>query len=320
MAIYLILLAVNKVNEGLTGRVNIYSDCLGALNKVKNLPPARIPTGSVHSNVLKNILVNCLDISFDQYYSHVSAHQDDHQTYSSLTREAQLNCAMDNLAKRALWELRATQLPVQQAFPLELICVFAGTTKITADMGDYVRFWAHQQMARENFHSLKILFNREFDFVDWEMVYDTLRDVPGLFQLWACKQVMGIADTMEWDKSVEQKCPSCTVTRDTCTHVLFCSHEGRVEALKLTLDLAELWLKGMDTDPDLLDCIMEYVHGRGVRTMESICKGLGPQFVKMAVEQDAIGWRRFMEGMISKEMRSIQYDCYHSQGSQLSST
>ncbi len=42
--------------------------------------------------------------------------------------------------------------------------------------------------------------------------------------------------------------------------------------------------------------------------------------MKMAVEQDAIGWRRFMEGMFSKEMRSIQYDCYHSQGSQLSST
>ncbi len=88
MAIHLILLAVNKVNEGLTERVNIYSDCLGALNKVKNLPPARIPMGSAHSDVLKNILINCLDISFDQYYSHVSAHQDNHQTYSSLTREA----------------------------------------------------------------------------------------------------------------------------------------------------------------------------------------------------------------------------------------
>ncbi len=31
--------------------------------------------------------------------------------------------------------------------------------------------------------------------------------------------------------------------------------------------------------------------------MEEICKGLGPQFTQMAKEQDAIGWRRFMEGM-----------------------
>ena len=55
-------------------------------------------------------------------------------------------------------------------------------------------------MARESYHSLKILHNRELDFVDWEMVYETLRDVPQLFQLWVCKQVMGIAGMMEWDK------------------------------------------------------------------------------------------------------------------------
>jgi hypothetical protein len=227
---------------------------------------------------------------------------------------------MDYLAKKALWDLRATQLPVQQAFPLEPICIFAGTTKITADMGDYIRFWSHRQMAKETFHNLKILFNREFEFVDWEMVYGTLRDVPRLFQLWACKQVMGIAGTMEWDRTVERKCPSCTIARDTCAHVLSCTHEGRVEALKLTLNLAESWLEEMDTDPDLLDCIMEYAHGRGGRTMENICEGLGSQYQRMAREQDAIGWRRFMEGMISKEMRTIQYEYYHGQGLRLSST
>ena len=320
MAIHLILLAANEANAGLSGSVEIFSDCLGALDKVKNLPPARIPTGSAHSDVLKNILVNCSDLPFDRYYSHVSAHQDDHQAYISLPREAQLNCSMDSLAKRALWELNPTQLPAQQPFPLEPISIFAGSTKITADTSDYLRFWAHRRMAREHFHSLNILYNREFDFVDWEMVYETLRDVSRLFQLWACKQVMGIAGTMEWDKSVERKCPSCTIARDTCAHVLFCCHEGRVDALKLTLDLAETWLKEADTDPDLLDCIMEYAHGRGGRTMEDICEGLGPQFQKMAKAQDAIGWRRFMEGMICKEMRQIQYDFYHGHGTRLSAT
>jgi hypothetical protein len=65
MAIHLILLAVNEVNKDLTWHVHIYSDCLGALNMVKNLPPSRIPTRSPHSNVLKNILMNCGNLSFD---------------------------------------------------------------------------------------------------------------------------------------------------------------------------------------------------------------------------------------------------------------
>ena len=54
--------------------------------------------------------------------------------------------------------------------------------------------------------------------------------------------------------------------------------------------------------------------------MEAICEGLGPQFQRMVREQDAIGWRRFLEGMISKEMRTIQYEFNHGQGSGLSST
>jgi hypothetical protein len=154
MAIHLILLAINEVNKNLLGHVVIYSNCLGALNKVKNLPPSRISSRSLHADILKNILINCSDLSFDRYYSHVSAHQDDHQDFATLSRPAQLNCCMDYLAKRALWELQATDLPAQQAFPLEPIYIFAGQAKITADMGNYIRFWVHRQLAKKNFYSL----------------------------------------------------------------------------------------------------------------------------------------------------------------------
>jgi hypothetical protein len=43
---------------------------------------------------------------------------------------------------------------------------------------------------------------QKFELVDWEMVHLQLSCVPKLFQLWACKQVMGIAGTMEWDKTI----------------------------------------------------------------------------------------------------------------------
>ena len=42
--------------------------------------------------------------------------------------------------------------------------------------------------------------------------------------------------------------------------------------------------------------------------MENICleHGYDERYVKMAKAQDSIGWRRFMEGMVSKDMRNIQ--------------
>ena len=84
MAIHLILLAGNKLWPELEGRAVVFSDCLGALGRVANLPPHRIPTQCKHSDVLKNILVNCIDLMFSVKYAHVPAHQDDHDEYSKL--------------------------------------------------------------------------------------------------------------------------------------------------------------------------------------------------------------------------------------------
>ena len=71
MAIHLILLAVNECHTGISGSVHIWSDCLGALNKVENLPPYRIPTRCSHGDILKNILVNCSELTFSRTFSRV---------------------------------------------------------------------------------------------------------------------------------------------------------------------------------------------------------------------------------------------------------
>jgi hypothetical protein len=102
---------------------------------------------------------------------------------------------------------------------------------------------------------------------------------------------MGIAGTMEWDKSGVCKCPSCMQLRDTCAHVLLCDHVGRAETLHHTIDLLESWLEEAGTDPDLLDRIAEYAYGRGGRTMGEICRGLGEPFQQIAQDQNTIGWR-----------------------------
>jgi hypothetical protein len=105
---------------------------------------------------------------------------------------------------------------------------------------------------------------------------------------------------------------------DTCEHVLFCCHAGRVETLQHTADLMENWLMEADTDPDLLDCIAEYAYSRGGRSMLEICKGLGKEYQEMARDQDAIGWRWFMEVMICKRMREIQRTYHIHKGTRIS--
>ncbi len=92
MAIHLILVSMNWVHKSLLGDVEVVSNCLAALQRATYLPPYRIPSRCKHSNILKNILVNCQDLTFNIHYSHVKVHQDNTTLFDKLSRSLQLNC------------------------------------------------------------------------------------------------------------------------------------------------------------------------------------------------------------------------------------
>ena len=147
MVIHLILWGVNKVCRGLQGSVHILPNCLGALDKVKHLPPYQIPTQCSHSDILKNIKINCRDLSSSQIISHVKANQDNHSNYASLLHGAQLNCQM-SYHRDTFYNPDTTTT----CFPLEPLFVFLGENKLTSDRGDKLWFWVQKQLSRAQFH------------------------------------------------------------------------------------------------------------------------------------------------------------------------
>ena len=322
MAIHLLLLAANKVRPDLGGVADIFSDCLGALDKVCTLPPRKIPTRCKHSDILKVILVNCSNLTFTLRYHHVEAHQDDHDAYENLCRPAQLNSLVDSSAKRENWKFDGEEMPPQLPFPLEPVVVYVGQVKMTSDTAEIVRFQAHHKIAEDTFFRLEIMSPQSFREVAWREVYDTLHSVPRLFQLWAAKQVMGIAGTnyyqSQYKDEHDPRCPSCDSAFETCEHILLCEEEGRVDALHRSIGWLDDWLRDVGTEPSLRRWLVEYARGRGQEKMEDIAwtGGRGPR--AMGRSQDAIGWRRFMEGMISCEILPLQEEYVDAGGCTLS--
>ncbi len=166
MVVHLLLLAVETVSPGLSGCATIYSDCLGALGHVAELPPYRIPTQCRHSDILKTIMVNCTSQSFRREYTHVAAHQDNHTHWEDLTCAAQLNLACDAGEKAILRSHDVTDLPQQEAFPLESICMFVDGKKMTSDTGVHIQYAAGRQVAWSFFHQTSRMFTDAFDEVD----------------------------------------------------------------------------------------------------------------------------------------------------------
>jgi hypothetical protein len=153
MAINLILKGVHEFSPSIGGSIRIISDCMGALHKVENIPPYRIPTKCSHPNILKNIMLNYEGLLFKREFSHVAAPQDNGKDYGELvSRESQLNCQMDFYAKLAILEGSCDHDTPSKIFPLEPICIFLGKNKLTSDKGGHLRYWAHKQVAKESFH------------------------------------------------------------------------------------------------------------------------------------------------------------------------
>jgi len=147
MAVHLLLLAFNMVRPNLTGSVHLYTDCLGALKRVRDLSPDRIPSRCCHADILKNILVNSSNLSFTRYFSHVKAHQNDEDEWINLTRPSQLNCGCDAAAKNILQQTDPPEFLCQKAFPLEPIILSIGGNKITSETSSLIRFETHWQEA-----------------------------------------------------------------------------------------------------------------------------------------------------------------------------
>jgi hypothetical protein len=85
-----------------------------------------------------------------------------------------------------------------------------------------------------------------------------------------------------------------------------------VEALQLTIKLTDKWMKAVNTDPVIRDCMYLYLMERGDTELIEICDRLGckAKYRRMAKGQDVIGWRRFLEGMVCNEFGKLQHDYY----------
>ena len=81
---------------------------------------------------------------------------------------------MDDNSKKSIWGLEVTHLPAQYILTLEPVSIFVGNGKMTSNTCDSLRFWVHQQLAKELFFKLIILTPLGFKKVAWRLVYDTL--------------------------------------------------------------------------------------------------------------------------------------------------
>jgi hypothetical protein len=307
MAIHLILASINETRRNLAGRVQIHSDCMGALKTIQSLPHSRIPPNWKHADILKTIATTTQPLAFTRSFHHVKAHQDDSIKWADLPKPAQLNCECDTLAKQSILS-HTDDLGYHPLLPLEPISLIVGQEKITSDSEHMLRYAAQQRLAKEIFSNLNILTNQQFEEVAWEEVHTTLRELPKMFQMFATKQVFGVSAVLA-NLSKQKKfshlgehCPSCSIDRETASHLLSCREDGRINCVNVQIGRISRWLQSNGTTLALSNMIVDFLWTRGTLKHRGYPIPIPPQYSEFITSQTHIGWRRTMEGMVSKTL------------------
>jgi hypothetical protein len=118
-------------------------------------------------------------------------------------------------------------------FLLEPVGLFVYGEKMTSGTGEQNCFWALWQLTKAFFNNRKKLSNVQFKSVDWVSVHCTPHNLPWLFQVWAAKQVLGIAGTMKmlaYQDDRSPLCPSCLECTEMWKRIARCPEVRRAAA------------------------------------------------------------------------------------------
>ena len=327
-SIHVFILALSTYFTALqSSTVKLRCDNKGAL-RTSSRRHKRIRPSSKCADILR-----CLRSVHDKlqhihiHYGYVAAHMDDILHWNDLTLEQQLNVQCDSLAKHAVstatkcWQT-GTHLPDTNLLPLEHCALYANNNKLSSDILHPLRFECSKIKAKEFLCTQRGWTMDQFDSVDWDSIDDALSKKTTGFKIWLAKQHSNFCATRSqlhrYNESDNDKCPSCLSASENADHLCRCPNEERTQLLRDNTAELELWMaQSNNTHHELLYWIPHYILCRGQVNFVDLGP-MSPTMYDIALSQDSIGWRNFMEGRISTKITLLQKSHLLLSGSRLS--
>lgn len=137
-----------------------------------------------------------------------------------------------------------------------------------------------------------------------------------MHQMFMCKQFFGFLTALSnisqetRHKHLGQLCPSCHTTVETTGDKLHCTEKGQVLTLPWYAVRILGWLTSVQKFPQATFLLIKYVQHQGCITLIHIGHTVHSVYWPFMTSQDKIGWQKFMEGIISKELQFIPLEFY----------
>jgi len=313
-ALHLFARALSEYYKITNWEITICCDNKGALN-CSSYHRRRIKPSEKCADIRRSFRSTKLGLTGKFIYKHVYGHMDDYLLWHQLTTIQQINCVCDTLAKRAVrhamqdeYQERRTQI-----LPREDVALIIKGNKVTNDLSHPLRFHASKESARSYLTTrmTKQWTEEAFEEVDWENLESAQKNKSDMYKVWRSKQNSGFCGTRvqagrySGELLPDEKCPNCG-QRETAEHLMLCPDDDRTRLLKEQVANLQKWLEKDDnTEMELAYWIPKYILMRGTKPFAEM-GDMSDSMYQLAKSQDKIGWRRFTEGCVSKELQKRQ--------------
>ena len=188
-----------------------------------------MPEKQAQADVLRVFKRLISEAGFQQCMYHIYGHLDEILAYHQLSIEEKMNCLADALASEALVHGVASEQYIRGVFPFESTTVMIGGRRIGGSPRQAMdRHWG-AKIARELFHSRRIVSKYDFNLVYWDGMEAVLRGFSDLFCAYVMKQVSHFCATNRHLSHINPEhrntCPSCGCANETPGHLTSCLYD-----------------------------------------------------------------------------------------------
>ena len=294
------------------GGCAVICDGKGALLKIFHETRDTLKLKTPHSDLISACvsLIEAIPVRLTPV--HVAAHQNDHKAFLGLDDNAKLNVLADQHAKRALDGHTTPQSIVDMMQPHSLSFqqpVHAGIP-VRYDVTSLLYSSIYQQKLSTTWIKEKRFLRKDFKEIDWnaqqKAINLTSPSRRRFVSKWALHCMGTGAKLVEWNLRRHGECPFCDHKQEDTLHILKCQHKEVCTNWEKLLQKYTRALKRIRTSPILIKVFVVETATWLASKPHTSTVSLTTTLANAITTQRRIGWKGFLEGLITKQFTQIQ--------------
>jgi exonuclease III len=311
------ILSLCTTHNLISGTLTIYCDNINALRKIFQSDIDFVNPKMLSADIVSAAVQLLHRIPIDILPTHVRGHQDKGIPFDCLSYPHQLNVLMDELAK----DTARNNYALKENLNLDPHPLSFSLPYIT-DKNDYIHEKIRSNLCtRLADDRVKTYFiNKEritvsaLNTIAWRQQGKALKQLPSSRKRFISKWIsewLATGKNMErWQLRYKGHCPFCNTPDENTEHILLCTHAEVSREWNRQLKIYRNKLKKNGTDYRLRSAIMKELYAWRKQSSPPSIAHMEDSLRHAILDQRDIGWKPFLEGMVSIYILNYQQEYF----------